>query len=120
MPQSVITSDDCILSPAMDYEVKYNCKVRYFPDNQIKITCFSKKTLSDLLSNGRHAIIHLVLATQNPVKEYMKGSIANISARIALKCSHYQNSIAILGRAEAEKLIGKGQMIFDATSEQDK
>lgn len=32
----------------MDYEVKYNCKVRYFPDNQIKITCFSRPVFNPL------------------------------------------------------------------------
>ena len=31
-----------ILSPSSDFLVKYNCRVKYFPDNQIKITCFSK------------------------------------------------------------------------------
>lgn len=32
----------------MDYEVKYNCKVRYFPGNQIKITCFSRPVFNPL------------------------------------------------------------------------
>lgn len=76
--------------------------------------------MNELLSSGRHAKIHIALAVQNPMREDMKGSVANITARIALKCAHYQNSITILGRAGAEKLIGKGQMIFDSTSERDR
>lgn len=76
--------------------------------------------VNDLLSSGRHAKIHMVLAAQNPAREDMKGSIANITARIALKCAHYQNSITILGRAGAEKLLGRGQMIFDSASGKDK
>ena len=79
-----------------------------------------RSAMNDLLSSGRHANIHLVLAVQNPVKEDMKGSIANITARIALRCAHYQNSKTILGRAGAEKLIGRGQMIYDSFSERNK
>ena len=33
-----------------------------------------------------------------------------------MKCAHYQYSKTILGRAGAEKLVGKGQMIFDSSS----
>lgn len=79
-----------------------------------------KDAVNELLSSGRHAKIHLVLALQNPTKEDVKGSIANITARIAMKCAHYQYSKTILGRAGAEKLVGKGQMIFDLNSERDK
>lgn len=79
-----------------------------------------KSAMNDLLSSGRHAKIYLTLAAQNPVREDVKGSIANITARIALKCAHYQNSKTILGRAGAEKLIGRGQMIFDSVLERDK
>ncbi len=79
-----------------------------------------KSAMNELLSSGRHANIHLVLAVQNPVREDVKGSIANITARIALKCAHYQISKTILGRAGAEKLVGRGQMIFDFISERDK
>ena len=75
---------------------------------------------NELLSSSRHAKIHLVLAAQNPAKGNLKGSIANITARIALKCAHYQNSVTILGRAGAEKLVGRGQMIFDSISERDR
>ena len=39
---------------------------------------------NELLSSSRHAKIHLVLAAQNPAKGNLKGSIANITARIAL------------------------------------
>lgn len=31
-----------ITAPSRDFELKYNCRVRYYPDNQIRITCFSK------------------------------------------------------------------------------
>lgn len=71
-----------------------------------------EEAMSKLLSRGRHAKIHLVLAAQDPLKKDMVCGIGNISARIALRCSHYQNSVTILGTPGADKLIGKGQMIF--------
>ena len=73
--------------------------------------------VDELLSSGRHSRIHLVLAAQDPVKASMKGSIANITARIALKCATYHNSKAILGRTGANKLVGRGQMIFVSSFE---
>ena len=76
--------------------------------------------MNELLSSSRHTKIHLVLAAQNPAKRNLQGSIANITARIALKCAHYQNSVTILGRAGAEKLVGRGQMIFDSIFERDR
>lgn len=78
------------------------------------------EVISDLLSSGRHAKIHLVLAAQNPVKEHMKGDISNITARMAFKCAHYQNSVAMLGRSGAQGLIGRGQMIFDSPLQMDR
>jgi len=76
--------------------------------------------INDLLSTGRHSKIDFVIAVQNPTKANMRCGIANLSTKIALKCSHYQNSKTILGRSGAEKLIGKGQMIFNSSDEQDK
>ena len=49
MPQNVIISpSNSVAAPAPEFSVKYNCKVRYFPDNQIKITCFSKPVFNPL------------------------------------------------------------------------
>lgn len=76
--------------------------------------------LEELLSMGRHANIHLVLAIQNPKKQSMVIDKANFGAKIAFACGNQQNSIAILGRAGADKLIGDGQMIFDSRTEKDK
>lgn len=93
---------------------------RLFSDIDKKFVINLEKTMTNLLSGGRHAKIHLVLAAQDPVKKNMVCGIGNIPTRIALRCSHYQNSVTILGRPGADKLIGKGQMIFDSTTENDK
>jgi len=39
--------------------------------------------------------------------------LANLDAKIAFRCSNHHQSNAILGRTDAKRLIGKGQMIFD-------
>lgn len=31
-----------IVKPVVETEIKYNCRIKYFPNNQIKIACFSK------------------------------------------------------------------------------
>lgn len=37
-----------IVEPVLETEIKYNCRVKYFPGNQIKISCFSKPIFNPL------------------------------------------------------------------------
>ena len=69
-------------------------------------------SLSNLLMRGRHAKIHLILATQESFKQDMAINLNNLNARIAFRCSDFYNSKAILGEAGAEKLPGKGAMLY--------
>lgn len=68
--------------------------------------------ISGLIMRGRHGKVHLVLATQDPTAENMKINISSVSARIAFMVSKYQQSMTIIGEAGAEKLQGKGAMLF--------
>ncbi len=59
--------------------------------------------------------IHLIIATQRPSVDVISGLIkANFPSRIALTTSSPTDSIVILGTPGAEKLAGKGDMLFQS------
>jgi S-DNA-T family DNA segregation ATPase FtsK/SpoIIIE len=72
-----------------------------------------EKLIIRLAQKGRAAGVHLVLATQSPRKEIVTGLIkANIPAKIAFAVNNYTESVIIMGSNGAEKLLGKGDMLF--------
>lgn len=69
--------------------------------------------ITKLMQKARAAGIHIILATQRPSADVIKGAIkANIPTRLAFKVSSFADSSVILGQSAAEKLEGKGDMIL--------
>jgi S-DNA-T family DNA segregation ATPase FtsK/SpoIIIE len=66
-----------------------------------------------LAQMARAVGIHLIISTQRPSVEVLTGLIkANITNRIALKVATQIDSRTILDTGGAEKLLGKGDMLF--------
>jgi DNA segregation ATPase FtsK/SpoIIIE-like protein len=62
---------------------------------------------------ARAAGIHLILATQQPSREIIRGPLAsNIPARVGLKMTSAIESRMLLGTGGAETLLGRGDLLF--------
>ncbi len=115
-----------------DYGVRnmqdYNREVKmsggeYFPYIVIVIDEFAnlmlqlpketEKVISRIAAMARAVGIHLVVATQRPSVDVVTGIIkANFPSRIAFRVSSQTDSRTILDKSGAEKLLGKGDMLF--------
>lgn len=66
-----------------------------------------------LTAKARAAGIHLLVATQRPSTDIIRGSIKNnIPVRVALKVASFTDSNTIIDHGGAEKLLGYGDMLY--------
>lgn len=72
-----------------------------------------EKGIQALAQKARAAGIHLVIATQRPSRDVINGTLkANIPCKISFAVNGQVDSRVILDQPGAEKLLGKGDMLF--------
>ncbi len=104
-----------------DPEMQKLPQIVIFIDELADLIMASKNEVEDsicrLAQMARAAGMHLVVATQRPTVDVVTGLIkANIPSRIALKVSSGTDSRTIMDEQGAEKLLGKGDMLFRSTA----
>ena len=79
-----------------------------------------EKNVSRLAAKARAVGIHLVLATQRPSVKVITGNIkANLPTRISFKVASNVDARTVMDHAGAEKLLGRGDMLYKAVNAPD-
>jgi len=108
--QPVDEEDQQRVPPRMPYIV-------IFIDEMADLMMMMKKEVEShiirLAQKSRAAGIHLVVATQKPTVDVITGLIkSNLPARVCFQVSSRTDSMVVIDEKGADKLLGKGDMLF--------
>lgn len=86
-----------------------------FADLMLSVGKELEASIKRITAVARFCGIHLVLATQRPSSDVITGTIkSNIPTQIAFAVSNALNSRIIIDTAGAEKLLGRGDMLYNS------
>ena len=107
LEESVKTGEKYLSGPRKGEEKTESAK--------INLSAEIEKNILLLAQKARAAGIHMIIATQRPSVDIITGSIkANFPTKVAFRTAKETDSRVLLDEPGAEKLLGKGDMIFSS------
>ena len=102
--------------PSLEYLPQIVIVIDELADLMLQVREHVETLINRLAAKARACGIHLLVGTQRPSVDIVTGLIkANIPARISFQVSSSADSRIILGAVGAEKLLGRGDMLYQAT-----
>ena len=103
-------------NPEMELMPQIVIVIDELADLMLQVREHVENLINRLAAMARACGMHLLIGTQRPSVDIITGLIkANIPARIAFKVSSSTDSRIILDAMGAEKLLGRGDMLYQAT-----